>query len=169
MVLGWLPSVASPGTRVTDSTQSGADCGFEFAVEVCRKSSQALSTLPPVPFAGVRGRPLTNTSCPRVDDTASRTRTEPIARESIWRADPNSMRANLQTLRHFKDRGENTEDHETDHYRNHYDDNGRNQRRDNLHGAIQLALVNIRDGLHRLGEMSGLLAHRHHVGEQLGK
>src|SRR5947207_10595871 len=168
MVLAGLPSVASPGTSVTDSTQSGADCGFEFAIEVCRKSSQALSMLPPVPFVGVRGRPLTNTSCPRADDTASRTRTEPrIARESMWSGDFNSMRANLQTVRHFKDRGENTEDDETDQDRNHYDDYGRNQRRDNLHCAIQLALVHVRDGLHRLGEVSGLLAHRHHVREQL--
>ena len=41
--------------------------------------------------------------------------------------------------------------------------------RNDRHIPIKLAFVNVSDRLHRLRELAGLLADRHHVGEKLGK
>ena len=41
--------------------------------------------------------------------------------------------------------------------------------RNDPHVAIELALINVRNRLHRFPETAGLLAYRHHVGEQMRK
>ena len=79
------------------------------------------------------------------------------------------MRSDLQAVRHFENRRQDTEYNQAYQSRDDHDDDRRNQLRDHPDGSIKLALIHVRDRLHRFGEMSGLFAHGHHVSKQIRK
>src|SRR6476646_1079300 len=79
------------------------------------------------------------------------------------------MRSDLQAVCHFENSRQNTEYNQAYQRRDDHDDDRRNQLRDHTNGSIKLALIDVRDRLHRFGEVSGLFAHGHHVSKQIRK
>src|SRR5216117_1372504 len=80
-----------------------------------------------------------------------------------------SMRSELKTVCHLKYRRQNTEDNQTNQNGNDHDDDRRNQLRDHANASVKFALINVGDGLHCFGEMSGLFSYCHHIGKQIWK
>src|SRR6266487_3970724 len=79
------------------------------------------------------------------------------------------MWPDLQAVRHFENRRQDAEYNQAYQKRDHHDDDRRNQLRNYPDRPIEFALIDVRDRLHSFGEMPGLFAHGHHVGEQIGK
>src|SRR5215831_4191474 len=172
------PSASSPGRSVSASTHAGASCVFELRDMVWRRSSQALDGTGCAITSAGEGRTSVKASCADTRHTAAK-KIANAARSNIeWARLVTAnllcklsvlMRSDLQTVRHFKHRRQNTEHNQTDQNGDHDDDYRRNQLRDHAHAAVQFALVHIGDRLHGFGKMSGLFAHGHHVREQVRK
>src|SRR5262245_32426582 len=187
-----LPSVGSAGKRVSASTQAGASCVFELRDVVWRKSSHALDGRGSATVGGgsasmgggaaimrgVAGRASHKASCALTRQTATRnianaTRGN-IELARLLHTRPalqalSLMRPKLQAVRHFENRRQDAEYNQAYQNSDDDDDDRRNQLRDHSDGFIKLAFIHVRDRLHRLGEVSGLFAHGHHVSKQIRK
>src|SRR5918996_2148045 len=171
------PSVSSPGKSVSASTQSGASCVFELRDIVWRKSSQALDGSGSAIMTGGAGRASGKASCALARQAAAiriANARYNIKWTRLLQTQPalqalSLMRPDLQAVRHFENRRQNTKYNQAYQNRDDHDDDRRNQLRDPPDGSIKFALIHIRDRLHRFGEMSGLFAHGHHVSKQIRK
>src|SRR5881398_394062 len=160
---------ASGGMNVTASTQSGTlwtAPGFAF----CRRSIQAL--------------PLTGGVMAKAGDCPARIESRLTAscarRVRAARISPNakvrrriklggcylsaSETANFASWRIPRTNAVNDKANDNG---NDNDDDRRNQPRGDADGAIEFPLVNICDRHHSLTKVPGLLAHCHHIGEQV--
>src|SRR5438034_4039166 len=161
-------SVAWPGKRVSASTQAGVFCVLEFRVAFWRRSSQALSGKGCAFISAGEGRASLKASCAPARQTAAK-KIAKRARTNIGLARlfvPNllckfqfSMRPELKAVCHFKYRRQNTEDDQTNQNGNDHDDDRRNQLRDYANAPVQFTLIDVGDGLHCFGEMSGLFSY----------
>jgi len=79
------------------------------------------------------------------------------------------VRSKLQAMCRLKYGRKNAVNHQPYDKRNHNDNHRRDLLRNNGDVAVQLALINIGNRLHRFSEASRLFAHRHHVGKQIRK
>src|SRR5437773_11645910 len=160
---------ASGGMNVTASTQSGTLCtapGFAF----CRRSIQALPVTGAV-MAKAGDCPATiesrlTASCAKRVRAARISPNAKVRRRINW-ADAISAHPKLQTLRHGKYRGQNAVNDKANNDGNDNDDDRCNQSRGNGDGAIEFPLVNVCDRHHGLTKVPGLLAHCHHIVEQV--